>query len=120
MSAPRIGVTLDLDGASGEYRLARAYADAVAAAGGLPVPLPCGDGAAASAYLALCDGVVVTGGAFDIAPERYGQARRAACGPEKRERTEFEWVLGEAALARSVPLLGVCGGMQLLNVIRGG
>jgi putative glutamine amidotransferase len=117
---PRVGVTLDLDGPSGEYRLARAYADAIAAAGGLPVPLPCGDAAAARAYLALCDAVVVTGGAFDIAPERYGEARRPACGPEKRERAAFEWALGEAALTRRVAFLGICGGMQLLNVLRGG
>jgi putative glutamine amidotransferase len=117
---PRIGVTLDLDDASGEYLLARAYADAVLAAGGLPVPLPHVDGPAAGAYLALCQGLVITGGAFDIAPERYGEARRPRCGPEKPERTASEWALCEAALAGRVPLLGICGGMQLMNVVRGG
>ena len=117
---PRIGITLDLDEAKGQYRLARAYTDAVLAAGGLPLPLPYGDERAAAAYLALCQGVVVTGGAFDIAPARYGEVRRAGCGPEKPERTAFEWALCEAALAGRYPLLGVCGGMQLLNVVRGG
>ncbi len=77
MSRPRIGVTLDLDESS-HYRLARAYADAVLAAGGLPVPIPYGDRAVAGAYLALCDGLLVTGGAFDIPPERYGAQRSAA------------------------------------------
>lgn len=119
MRRPRIGVTLDLDAAGGEYRLPRAYADAVLAAGGLPVPIPCA-GEAAGCYLALCDGLVVTGGAFDIPPARYGEARRPGCGPEKPERTACEWALCEAALAARLPFLGICGGMQLLDVVRGG
>lgn len=119
MRRPRIGVTLDLDEARGEYRLGRAYADAVLRAGGLPVPLPYGE-EAAGAYLALCEGLIVTGGAFDIPPERYGEARRPGCGPSKPERTACEWALCEAALAGRIPLLGICGGMQLLDVVRGG
>jgi putative glutamine amidotransferase len=117
---PRIGLTLDTDDANREYRLARAYADAVLAAGGLPVPIACSDDAAAGAYLALCQGIVITGGDFDIPPERYGEARRTCCRREKAARTAFEWALCEAALAGQVPLLGVCGGMQLMNVVRGG
>jgi putative glutamine amidotransferase len=117
---PCIGLTLDTDEAHQEYRLARAYADAVLAAGGLPVPIPVSDASAAGAYLALCQGIVITGGDFDIPPERYGERRRASCGREKAARTAFEWALCEAALAGRVPLLGVCGGMQLMNVVRGG
>jgi putative glutamine amidotransferase len=117
---PCIGLTVDTDEENREYRLARAYAEAVLAAGGLPVPIACGDDSAAGAYLALCQGIVITGGDFDISPERYGEARRASCGREKAERTAFEWALCEAALAGRVPLLGVCGGMQLMNVVRGG
>jgi putative glutamine amidotransferase len=117
---PCIGLTLDTDETNREYRLARAYADAVLAAGGLPVPITCSDDSAAGAYLALCQAIVITGGDFDIPPERYGEARRASCGREKAGRTTFEWALCEAALAGQVPLLGVCGGMQLMNVVRGG
>jgi putative glutamine amidotransferase len=120
MRRPRIGLTLDMDEARGEYRLARAYADAVLQAGGLPVPVPYADETVAGAYLALCEGFLVTGGDFDIAPERYGEVRRPACGPERAGRTAFEWSLVEAALAGRIPLLGVCNGMQLLNVVRGG
>ncbi len=120
MRRPRIGVTLDLDEAAGRYQLQRAYADAVLAAGGLPLLIAHADEAAAGAYLALCDGLVVTGGAFDIPPERYGAAREAACGRTQPARTAFEWALCEAALAGRLPLLGVCGGMQLMNVVRGG
>ncbi len=119
MRRPRIGIPIDLaEGATG-YELPRAYADAVRDAGGLPLPLPCGDTSAAKAYLELCDGLLLAGGAFDIAPERYGEARRSSCGPLRPERTDFEWALAEAALASRLPLLGVCGGMQLLAVVLG-
>jgi len=120
MRRPRIGLTLDLDEGKGEYQLPRAYAEAVLAAGGLPIPLAYGDGAVAGAYLALCQGLVITGGAFDIAPQRYGEEPRASCGRLNPARTDFEWSLCEAALAGRIPVLGVCGGMQLMNVVRGG
>jgi putative glutamine amidotransferase len=120
VSRPRIGIALDVDDGEGRYQLPRAYPDAVLAAGGLPLLLPQGDAAATGAWLALCDGLVIAGGAFDIAPERYGEARRPGLGPMKEARTEFEWALCEAALAAGIPLLGVCGGMQLVNVVRGG
>jgi len=119
VNRPRIGVTLDADEAARRYELPRAYADAVLAAGGLPILLPHAV-EAAGAYLALLDGLVVTGGAFDVPPELYGEAPRTECGPTKPERTAFEKDLLEAALAARLPVLGVCGGMQLLNVVRGG
>jgi putative glutamine amidotransferase len=119
VSRPRIGLTLDHDDARRIYELKRAYVDAVLAAGGLPVLLPHAR-AAAGAYLAMLDGLVVTGGAFDVPPELYGESPRPGCGPTRPERTLFEKDLLEAALARRLPVLGVCGGMQLLNVVRGG
>ena len=120
MRRPCIGLTLDLDEATQTYRLARAYAVAVLEAGGLPVPIAYGDAEAAGAYLALCQGIVLTGGDFDIGPELYGESRRPSCGAEKAGRTAFEWALCEAALAGRIPLLGICNGMQLMNVVRGG
>lgn len=117
---PRIGLTLDQDDASSRYQLPRSYVAAVVEAGGLPILLPAGASAVAGAYLALLDGLVVTGGAFDIPPELYGEPRRDVCGVVMPERTAFEKDLVEAALAARIPVLGVCGGMQLLNVIQGG
>jgi putative glutamine amidotransferase len=119
VSRPRIGLTLDADAARGRYELPGAYVDAVLAAGGLPILLPHAP-EAAGAYLALLDGLVVSGGAFDVPPELYGEARRSECGPTKPDRTAFERDLLEAALAARLPVLGVCGGMQLMNVVRGG
>jgi putative glutamine amidotransferase len=116
---PRIGLTLDADAAGRRYELKRSYVEAVLAAGGLPILLPHAP-EAAGAYLALVEGLVVTGGAFDVPPELYGEARRPACGETKPERTAFEKELLEAALAARLPVLAVCGGMQLLNVVRGG
>jgi putative glutamine amidotransferase len=117
---PRIGITLDADDEGRRYQLPRGYVDAVLGAGGLPVLVPYVEGPALAAYLALVDGLVVTGGAFDVPPELYGEARRPACGALKPERTRFEKELLEAALAARLPVLGVCGGMQLLDVVRGG
>ncbi len=116
---PRIGLTLDRAGERGRYEIDGSYVDAALAAGGLPILLP-HDRAVALAYLSLLDGLVVTGGAFDVPPELYGEERRPPCGPTKPERTAFEKDLLEAALAARMPVLGVCGGMQLVNVVRGG
>ena len=115
---PRIGLTLDADEA-GRYGLERAYVEAVLAAGGLPILLP-HEPPLAAAYLSLLDALVVTGGAFDVPPELYGEPRREVCGPARPERTGFEKEILEAALDSSLPVLGICGGMQLLNVVRGG
>ncbi|MBS1108073.1 MAG: peptidase [Anaeromyxobacteraceae bacterium] len=120
MSRPRIAIPLDLHAGRGRYEQPRAYADAVAAAGGLPIPVPCGDPSLAGDYLAACDGLLVAGGDFDIPPERYGEARRPGCGPSRPERTAFEEAMAAGALAAGMPVLGVCGGMQLLAVVRGG
>ncbi len=120
MSRPRIGLTLDVAGDGRRFLLKREYADAVLDAGGLPVPLVYPGRGQAPEILSLVDGLVVTGGAFDVPPELYGEARRPACGPSKPERTEAELALLHAALEARLPLLGVCGGMQLLAVACGG
>jgi putative glutamine amidotransferase len=72
------------------------------------------------AFLDRISGLVVTGGAFDVPPEAYGEAPREGLGTLKPARTRFETALLQAALRRNMPVLGVCGGMQLLNVVLGG
>lgn len=120
---PRVGLTVDGDAGEpaggGRYELKRAYVDAVVAAGGVPLLLPQAPGLAAE-LLASVDALVVTGGAFDVPPELYGEARRPSCGPLRPERTAAELALLQGALQAGLPVLGVCGGMQLLAVARGG
>lgn len=120
MRRPRVAIPLDVDPVRGRHELPRAYAEAVHAAGGLPFCVPCLDPALAPEWLAVADGLLVAGGDFDIPPERYGERRRPGCGPARPERTAFEEVMVRAALAAGLPVLGVCGGMQLLSVLRGG
>src|SRR3954469_10849496 len=120
---PDVGETTPRPGrpALPRYELKQAYADAVHAAGGLPVVLPyTEDEDAPTDALELCDGVVITGGAFDIPAELYGAAPGARMGPLKRGRTAFEQRVLRAALAADVPVLAICGGMQLLAIELGG
>jgi len=103
------------------YELKEAYAEAVLAAGGLPIVLPYAeDEDAARQAVALCDALVVTGGAFDIPPEAYGAAAHRLLGETKPQRTQFEQRVLRLALEARKPVLGVCGGMQLLAVELGG
>jgi putative glutamine amidotransferase len=121
---PVIGITPDVSvGADtpARYEVKVAYAEAVLRAGGLPFIIPYSDDpTSVDAYLDRIAGLVVTGGAFDIPPQAYGEQARDGLGILKPSRTAFETALMQAALKRNVPLLGVCGGMQLLHVLLGG
>jgi putative glutamine amidotransferase len=98
----------------------RTYVDAVRRSQGRPVLLPPGgDPAEAAATVADLDGLIVSGGG-DVDPARYGAAAHPETGAPNAERDGWELTLIEAALAGGVPLLAICRGMQLLNVVRGG
>ena len=99
-----------------------AYVASVERTGATPLlAAPTGSERIIRDLIALMDALVVTGGHFDIAPERYGQKQRGVrLDAVKEERTNFEWLLLDGALAREIPVLAVCGGMQLLNVVLGG
>jgi putative glutamine amidotransferase len=125
MSAPLIGVSLELmEDPRGRtftlHQLRAAYVDAIAASGGLPILLAPVAHASLNSLFSHLDGLVITGGAFDISPDLYGESPSPKVGVLKPERTDFEWGLLEEARAREVPILAICGGMQLLNVVRGG
>ena len=124
MAQPVIGLTLDSEPPGGYsklpwYALRENYCAAVARAGGIPVLLP-HEVEQADAYLRLIDGLVVTGGGFDVDPAIFGARSRHPTVKTKDRRTQFELAVTRRAHSGDKPVLGICGGQQLLNVALGG
>ncbi len=97
--------------------LPRRYADRVASAGGIPVLLPPVPGVEES--VARLDGLMLSGGG-DIDPARYRAEPAPQTGSVREERDTAEFALFAAAMARRLPVLGICRGLQVINVARGG
>ncbi|HEU4589004.1 MAG TPA: gamma-glutamyl-gamma-aminobutyrate hydrolase family protein [Gemmatimonadales bacterium] len=121
-NAPRIGISGVLRRWQEADRAGvnAAYVRAVVGAGGVPLILsqlmaPGDVGLALDA----CDGLVLTGGE-DIDPSYYGEAPSSKLGAVDRERDRFELALFAAARERGLPVLGICRGIQLINVALGG
>lgn len=121
---PLIGLTLDSEDPGGYsnqpwYALRQNYFTSLRRAGGLPVSLP-HEPDDVAAYLDRLDGLVVTGGAFDVDPALFGADERHKTVVLKAQRTTFELAICRAAHDRDMPVLGICGGQQLMNVAFGG
>ncbi len=97
------------------------YVRAVSAAGGVPILLAPDPAITAEpdAVLDLLDGLLLAGGA-DVDPSRYGATAHPETKGTVPDRDDFEIALSRAALGRRLPVLGICRGMQILNVARGG
>ncbi|MBA3264078.1 MAG: gamma-glutamyl-gamma-aminobutyrate hydrolase family protein [Thermoleophilaceae bacterium] len=100
------------------HLVADTYVYAIQTTGAHALLLPV-DARAPEALLDRVDGLMVIGGA-DLDPEVYGQSRSEYTETTYRDRDEFELALTRAAIERGVPFLGICRGMQLLNVALGG
>ncbi len=96
------------------------YLDGVSSAGAIPVILPLHSSAAdVLEVFRRCDGLLLTGG-HDVSPALYHAEKTAACGSVCEARDHIEGALYGAALAESKPVLGICRGIQLINVLQGG
>lgn len=130
LSAPRRATPLDLHlvgissyARSGQrvvsFSLPTGYVDAVRGAGGVPIVLPVGEPDPARLLEPL--GALIVSGGGDIDPKHYGGAAHETVYSVCQERDAFEFALTRAALADTrVPMLCICRGLQVLNVVCGG
>jgi putative glutamine amidotransferase len=126
---PIIGITSDYNagdksrpgGREPTYFLRARYVQAIEDAGGLPLILPITDDKAAIKQLAgQVDGLLLTGSGPDLNPKLYGETKRYRFKVMSEERAAFEARLAKFVMEQELPTLGICGGMQLLNVAAGG
>ena len=117
---PLIGVVPLWDDKLNSLWMLPGYFDGIAEAGGIPVMLPLTDDEAAIEQLVgQCDGFLVTGG-HDVDPERYGEAAGPKTVKLCKARDRMEERLIPSVIAADKPLLGICRGIQSLNVALGG
>jgi putative glutamine amidotransferase len=103
------------------HLIPRSYVDAVQRAGGIALLLPVDARAQEDAgpWLDLIDGLILAGGA-DVDPGEYGAEPHPTVTGTMPERDDFEIALVRGALERDLPFLGICRGMQVMNVAQGG
>jgi putative glutamine amidotransferase len=125
-SRPLIGIVPDYKEGCKEgyslknyYALRANYVEMINKAGGAAVILTY-DYDLIDFYLKSLDGLMVVGGYFDIHPKRYGEKKIHPTVKLNEVREEFEYALGTKAIKTKLPFLGICNGMQLINVLHGG
>ncbi len=122
MKAPLIGITSDYDDSDGQPRffIKRDYVSAIEEAGGISLLLCPTNESTISHFISLIDGLLISGGGFDIDPKLYGEEPHPRLGKIQPDRTDFEIKLLKLAVEKRMPVLGICGGHQLINVYFGG
>ncbi|MCL4424676.1 MAG: gamma-glutamyl-gamma-aminobutyrate hydrolase family protein [Firmicutes bacterium] len=117
---PVIGITSNFDLENHRSTVSSDYTRAVESAGGIPLLIPVLDNPGrVGALLDRLDGLILTGG-VDVDPSHFGEEPRPKLGRVSPERDRIEIPLARAALEKRLPLLGVCRGIQLLNIAAGG
>lgn len=116
---PRIGIMSRYLAKDNRFVTKAGYIYAISAVGGLPIQIPIADIADVDAIAGMVDGIIITGGA-DVTPLVYGEQPVPAIGPTCGANDRFEIALIHAALAKKKPMLGICRGIQVINVAFGG
>lgn len=121
---PHIGLTADYQERATYskypwYALRKNYVDPLLESACVPFILPYSN-AHIRHYLDRLDGLIIPGGGFDISPHVFGEQKMHPSVTTCEIRTAFELSLTQEALSRKMPILGICGGAQLLNVALGG
>ena len=123
MKSPIIGITLDYEENGGYsqfpwYAIRENYLSCLHKFGAIPFPL-FHQNSVNDYFLKTLDGLVITGGNFDINPSLYSENTNGSRNI-KNKRTNFEIEIFKKFLKTSKPILGICGGEQLMNVATGG
>jgi putative glutamine amidotransferase len=120
---PVIGITCDYDWEDSRFQLPSGYVEGICRAGGLPLLIPpastCARPEAISDILSQIQGLLLTGGQ-DVHPRYFGEEPHAAIGRVNPKRDELELPICQGAVEADMPVLGICRGVQLMNIALGG